>query len=394
MRSIAYITLALVITACSEPGGHRVERLVEEGVAVVRTLNAPRHEGPLFTVTRDLILGIDEGEPAWQIFGMFIRCTVGKDDRIYIANYPDNFVYIIDPSGELLSRFGGTGSGPGEFREFWQLLWVNDESELWIDDISGRRIYRFTPDGAYLGNTAYHQPGLTDVYALTGYTFLGGLSIRSEDDESRLNNQYSFLDSTLTWQRDFITIPGQSFISAGERGFAMPYDYYASLHTFPDGHILIADPIAGRLSVFSSTGEPEMHIEREWLHQPVTAEEIEVWREQARQRRSEAYRSLAEVSASELPDRHGTFSKVLTDDLGRIWACTTPKRIGGDGPRDTQWDVFGPDGVWLGTQSFPCEPDLIRSNCIYDRDSGGAESGPRVVRYRLYPLTEIGNTVR
>ena len=175
MRSIACITLALVITACSEPGGHHVERLVEEGVAVVRTLNAPRHEGPLFTVTRDLILGIDEGEPAWQIFGMFIRCTVGKDDRIYIANYPDNFVYITDPSGELLSRFGGTGSGLGEFREFWQLLWVNDESELWIDDISGRRIHRFTPDGAYLGSTAYHQPGLTDVYALTGYSFLGGL---------------------------------------------------------------------------------------------------------------------------------------------------------------------------------------------------------------------------
>ena len=382
MRSISIISLILVITACGHSSGHRVEYFDDEGALGVRTLNAPLHDGHLFTATCDLILGIDEGEPAWQIFGMFIRFTVGKDGRIYIADYPDNFVYIVDPSGELLSRFGGTGSGPGEFREFWQLLWVDDESELWIDDVSGRQVYRFTPDGVYLGRTAYNHPGLTDIYTLTGYDFLGGLSIRNEENESSLLNQYCFLDSTLTRQHDFLTVPGQSFLYVGGRGLAMPFDYYPSLHTFPDGRILIADPIAGRLSVFSATGEPERHIEREWIRPPVTADEIELWREQVRQF-GERYQSYAEVSTSKLPDHHGTFSKVLTDDQGRIWICTTPESAGDDRPHNTQWDVFGPDGVWLGSQSFPCDPDLIRGNCVYDRDSGSNEYGLRISRYRL-----------
>ncbi len=162
----------------------------------------------------------------------------------------------------------------------------------------------------------------------------------------------------------------------------MPFDYNPGLHTFPDGRILIADPVAGRLTVYSSTGEPERHIEREWIRLPVTADEIESWREQVRQY-GERYQSHAEVSASKLPGHHGAFSKVLTDDLGRIWVCTTPIRDGFALPHNTQWDVFGPEGVWLGTQSFSCDPDLIRGDCVYDRDSGGSDYGPRVSRYRL-----------
>jgi hypothetical protein len=143
----------LLLSGCSAgEGERRVLRFERDGIPVVRTEGASKYEGPLFEVTEDLVLGVDEGEPEWQQFGSLSVPLVAPDSRMVLSDSRRTELFIVSPEGQLLHRFGREGSGPGEFLSLWSMHWYEPGEEFWVEDQMNFRISRFDMRGSFLGS--------------------------------------------------------------------------------------------------------------------------------------------------------------------------------------------------------------------------------------------------
>jgi hypothetical protein len=147
----------------------------------------------------------------------------------------------------------------------------------------------------------------------------------------------------------------------------------------------LIDPGKPRLTIHSDRGVPILLIERDWELRPVAEEEKERLRERYRQSEWEEFRYWADRLP--FPEVKTPFSTAVTDDLGRIWVGRFTGPFSYTEHESYVYDIFGSDGVWLGTQELVRRPQVIQSGHIYltfEADSGG----PRLERLRLDPLIE------
>jgi len=371
----------LFVSGCGKQDSHQVVRFEEDGLQVVRTEGGSRYESPLFTVEEDLVLGIDEGEPAWQIFNQYFWFAIGPDDRIYVADSPDNVIHLLSPSGELIKTFSRRGQGPGELTHLRLASWIEDE--LWLDDSNLKRVQRFTRDGEFLDIIWYGDQMEHFGYfeQLSNTSFLGEYSIGPPTHETR----FSLVDKNLKWVRDILTMPMQPMMEL-ENGlfYPQPFTYIAGVDPYPDGRMLAFDPQAATLTVYASNGEPLFRIEREWKQIPVTAEDKQRWRANYEDRREAYIQDM--LAKAEFPAQLPPFRAAMTYDEGRAWVQRSQALRDEQGQvMGYEFDVFDREGVWLGTQPLALAPTLIQNGFMYVRTRGDEFIGPRLIRYRLIP---------
>ena len=119
MRLIRWILPALAFTLMANHASaqHSVVRATDGGIPVVRTEHGPKYSGPIIEIESELVLGIDEGEPEWQMFASQPRLLVVNNGTMIIVDTEKFEIYIVSESGDLLVQAGGEGSGPGEFKD-------------------------------------------------------------------------------------------------------------------------------------------------------------------------------------------------------------------------------------------------------------------------------------
>ena len=354
----------------------------DEATAIVHTVENPKFAGDLFSLEVDLTLGIDDGEPVWQIFGRMIFFELGPEGRIYLMDMTDNIIYIVSREGDLLGQFGGQGSGPGEFIMPTNIYWIQDGSEVWINDGRLTRITRWTPDGELIDtfNYAEHRNEWDFLYYLGGRQLVGMRMDRTSMGTQN-TNIYGFLNEDLSWKRDFITLPGQQNFQASERGWMpLPFTVIARAVFSPEGRIVVGRPYEGRFQLYDSEGTLQITIEHDWESIKVLAKEKQNWLERMRARSTMVLPSYLEKV--ELPDRRPAFFSVQIDDIGWIWIERARSW-----PRETSstYDIFGQDGTWLGVQTIEFSPNRIKGGYVY-RIETSEEQGPRLIRYRLQSL--------
>jgi|GEM_PF-3194603 len=372
---------------------HHVIRSEIDGVPLVRTEGAPQHTGPLFEVELDLVIGRESGEPEWQIFWASPDILMAPDGRMVLIEPRRCEVYILSPQGELLVRTGGSGSGPGEYRQPWFTYWDVTGEVVLIDDRALNRATRLSLTGEVLDTVNY---GLVSDRAWRYFLPQGNGSYLGYDmDAARsgvtarpheTQKTYCFLDEEFTVIREFMELRYESDFATSEyTGAPIPFARWPDIVPFPDGKLLLFDPEAGRLTVMSSEGEPQLHIEREWERPRVSSAD----REEARRYYTENDQAYLRRIAKRIPfpDRYPAFSRAFPDAEGRIWVeyvlGPTPA---GRTDRYLKYDVFSSEGVWLGVQEFDFYPAVIGGGCVYHRGALVEDEGPRIQRFRLKPL--------
>ena len=354
-------------------------------VPVVQTSPSPLHEGQLYDLSLDLELGIDDGEPAWQVFGFITHLLVAPDGRIVIPDRRRLEVFIVNPDGSLLSRVGRKGQGPGEFSSIWGIIWAETGAEFWVRDTNLLRFNCFSMDGTFIRSQHYgRQQGLYDYFIGIGNrTFL---ALTSADSGRRsATDRYSFISEEIEAQEDFIEVPPQQVWKDPKLGGwgAIPFTVSDGITVFPDGRILSYHPYLPRLTCYTSSGEPILHIAHNWEFPPVTAYEKERFRSNFRDNpRNETFKHWA--TDMPIPDKHAAFDLVLADDMDRIWVRRVVPAKSQDDEPSHLFDVFDSMGTWLGSQDLPYRPAAFHGMNVFFIYS--AESGsPRIGRYQLIP---------
>lgn len=345
--------------------------------------------------TPALVIGRLDGPDELQLFDV-TDATVLADGRIAVANSGTSEIRFYDAAGEYLSRAGGEGDGPGEFRALASIHRMDDDSILAWD----RRLLRvsvFSPDGTLARSFRLEPPGEGVFPSLEDRFEDGSLLVSAPrlvspadlpDDFGVVGTPFPYMryspegvpeDSIDEFSR------GRSLIRTQERGF--------SFFTIPFGPPW--QVVAGRSAVYVSTGD---QIE---VRSPEAA-----WRPTAIRRRSfdtipvtdalldrefgaewedfenADYVRLAREAydAMPLPEHVAAFDRLLVDPGGFLWA----RRYLLSGRPSAAWSVFDPQGEWLGDVALPAGLQVYEIGDDYvlgrERDELAIE---QVLMYRI-----------
>lgn len=103
----------------------------------------PIDEGVRVTLSEEM--RIDPYRSALVPIGSPTRVAVARDGTIAIAQTQDAVVRFFDADGRPLGEVGGSGEGPGEFRQLWRLGWLGSDT-LYAYDVQLRRFTLIGPD--------------------------------------------------------------------------------------------------------------------------------------------------------------------------------------------------------------------------------------------------------
>jgi tripartite motif-containing protein 71 len=113
--------------------------------------------GQLLTQWHTVGSGIGEGTQTSYDLGL------DSSGNVYVSEpHPvdtgDEWIEKFSPAGERLARWGGSGSGPGQFEKPWGLT-LDSKDNVYVVDVGNNRIQKFSPTGQYMAQWKGPQKG-------------------------------------------------------------------------------------------------------------------------------------------------------------------------------------------------------------------------------------------
>ena len=92
-------------------------------------------EAKLFSLEKVLTIDTENNETAEMGLTDIRYFDIDSDGKIFIANpkAKENYIFILNKNGSLLSEFGSQGQGPGELQSPLELA-ISDQDEIFITD--------------------------------------------------------------------------------------------------------------------------------------------------------------------------------------------------------------------------------------------------------------------
>ena len=321
-----------------------------------------------------------------------ITAAVGlPDGRIAMTSgRGDRKVLIFERSGELSESFVRAGRGPGELRYATHLQVLSGDTLVVWDQMFGPVGY-FEPSGRLLRHrqldlgaifaaiqTAEGRPAESMHMPFWDGSFLvlahrqdwqppeGGQLYRTPVGYMRIDSTYA-AHSYGWWE-------------GGEE--LSPHDPGVPFLPFPGGSGVAGggDPLSvyvtsgDRFEVhqFSAVGDLQRIIRRDFAPNPITARDIEDWRQRYIVNNWMVDESVWERAMAGVPGSryHRALGRIMVDTEGYLW-------VGDSGTRhhlSGEWSVFDPEGRWLGTIGIPAERvlwigDDLLIGIRFDRDT-------------------------
>lgn len=154
LRAVPAVFLVGAAMACSEPGRDAV----------------PMRPVTEWSVSEELRIGsVDDSSRTLTAVGSLV---VDRDGRIYVSQSMDDVIRVFDSDGEPLGTYGGSGEGPGEFRQIRRIGIFSDT--LYAVDPTANRVTLFSLDGGVLETMSITPRGLGPDWAALAPWWLDG----------------------------------------------------------------------------------------------------------------------------------------------------------------------------------------------------------------------------
>lgn len=321
-----------------------------------------------------------------------ITAAVGlSDGRIAMTSgRGDRKVLIFERSGELSESFVREGGGPGEITYASHLQVLSGDTLVVWDQMFGPVGY-FEPSGRLLrhrqldlgaifgvAQTAQQRPTESIHMPLWDGSFL--VFVQRQDWQPPESGE--LYRTPVGYMRIDSTYAAHSFgwWEGGEE--LSPHDPAVPFLPFPGGSgvagggeplsVYVTNGDRFEVHQFSAVGELQRIIRRDFTPNPITARDIEDWRQRYIVDNWRVDESVWERAMAGVPSRfHRALGRLMVDTEGYLWVgdARTRHLLTGD------WSVFDPEGRWLGTIGIPAERVLwIGEDLVigirYDRDTG------------------------
>lgn len=363
---LALSAVAAVAAACGGDAAASASLVTDSaGVRIVQNDQPLWKDGEGWTVgdAPSLDIGVVEGDAAYQLDGVRSVARL-SDGRIVVANAGSHQVRLYGADGRHLRSMGRAGGGPGEFRGLsWAgvgaadtvLAWDSQEKRLTVfapDGSLARTVKPRGPDGAY--------PRVFGTFADGSVLSTGGFSMKFTVGEQRDSVRYHRFGTDGSALPDIGRQAGMESFTMEMGGVMLQESvlFGRDVRVRPAGdEVLVADNDRYEVRFVSPEGTPRRIVRRS--HDPVRVQPADV----------DAYFDLRENDLNLLPAEAGSvarirqkqreelprretfpaFSDLRTDAAGNLWV----EQYARPGDEQPRWDVFDPEGRWLGAVETP-----------------------------------------
>ncbi|MFC2038919.1 peptidyl-alpha-hydroxyglycine alpha-amidating lyase family protein [Chloroflexota bacterium] len=135
---------------CTDDGNHTVTKFTPEGelLMTMGTKDKPSDTG--YIEKADLAEAIDTIVRGGGPFNRPTGIDLSSNGEIYVCDgYGNARIHRFTPEGELISSWGGPGTGQSEFR-LPHNIWVDKQDRVWVPDRENSRIQIFDAEGKFL----------------------------------------------------------------------------------------------------------------------------------------------------------------------------------------------------------------------------------------------------
>lgn len=358
------LLLAIAALGCTPDGPPASFTVTDSAGVEVITSHAPAWgDTPAWSVAREPALRIGPGmeDPRYELYRV-VDVRRLRDGRILVANAGTDELRFYGPDGEWIRSAGGTGEGPGEFRQISTVA-VGADS-IWVWDLALARISVFDDSGEYGRGISLSQAGEGPPPGLAGGLSDGRLILREyvrfwgtnpEPGVQPIPIQYHLADregNVLKGMGEFEHGVHLVLVREDSRSSTtVPFGRRSYFAATDDG-FLFGTGQRFEVGEYDASGELQRIMRLDRVPEPIGREDIEAWIDSAAARSSnpDARRVFRERYADvSLPATKPTYMDVRVGESGDVWLKRFP--LPGEGP--FPWTVFDSAGVYLGTIAMP-----------------------------------------
>lgn len=307
--------------------------------------------------TPSMAIGEAQGADEYQLFRVVGACRLA-DGRIVVANRGSQELRFYDEHARYLYAAGKEGGGPGEFSSLSRMFVLGDS--LVVVDFQLLRVSLFTTEGEFIHsfNLTSTSGGLLPIPE----DVLSNGKLLVEHDRRRRTPESGFtrdtvLLATYTLDGEFSDSVGwfpeteTYFLVEGERIASQPRPFgLESQEDVAGNRLYFGSSDSYEIQVFTSEGTLQRIIRRPVANPVLSGEEARAYQDRLLERMPEMSPTGRQLHRQiELPATKPAYSRITVDSDGYLWVAEYP----GDDDEASLWNVFDPEGRWLGTVATP-----------------------------------------
>ncbi len=320
-------------------------------------------EGWKVDLTPSTIIGTADGNPNELLYD--VRGTARlADGRILVLNGGSFELRFYGSDGRFVASVGGQGGGAGEFAGFPMQLLAGFGDTLSVLDMPSWNVVRFDGGGAFIDRRPLDRSMVTTrvpkgyhserVFLLPEGGFMAPVhEIPPRPEPRGYRRPGGYLVVASTAEPAFLQpFPSNDFSSPG---FAR-----SSLFAVGQAKLALGDNAIYDVAIYTPRGEMTQRIRNLRPNRPVLPEDITAIRDrlvQSARSPEQAAEWALDFDTADKAETFPAFSALLIDRAGHLWVRQA-SQVQADADTPVGWDIYDPDGVFLGEIPLPAGLNL------------------------------------
>lgn len=363
-RVASALSLAALFSAACSPEAEQVPEFSEHadrdssGVTIVESTFPAWGEGETWSLSEEPVLSIGavDGPEEYLLYRSSSAIRL-EDGRIVVSHGGSQELRFYDSQGRYLDASGTDGEGPGEFRSVG-FIWRLGQDSLAVLDYRLLRVSFFDTNGVFGRSTRIGEGGHDLPFPFGMFsdgTFLALTSSADDGEyEADLGSIRDMVEHRL-YNRDgillrpLVTLPGNELYRAvqadGSGVTTRPHHGLRSWTLTGADTWFYGGSEAYEIQEWSREGELLRIIRLVREPRAMPPEVVADWeaRLQGMNPRAKAF-----WTPIPLPDLFPAYEQIIQDRAGNLWVAEYPVL-----EEPPLWQVFTPDGHWLGSVATP-----------------------------------------
>jgi hypothetical protein len=349
---------------------------VENGVKIFRNPAEPLFGEFVFDLREDLNIGGDPTKETYY-FPKGAVLSVDREGNLYVADMGNRLVEMFDRTGAFVRQIGRQGQGPGEYLFPSRVLFDGEGNPVvW----GGRDLNCYDKDGVFKKKVMFKtflstfmmgpkdtiigttQPGLGPggpKYTLVQLNADGSLVRTIAEFRGEFSESQKAI--TLHWYSNSILL---SPLAADLFCYGFSENY----------RIYVADAEGRTAYIIAKDEKPQSISGKE--KDETKKSGVFLWMGEG-----------AKENAVFFPEHRPFFSRISSDDAGRLYVVKSGSILEKDAPR--QVDVFSKDGIFLYRMTWSFLPAEIKAGFFYEVHTDKETGEITIVRHKIVNWTAM-----